>query len=159
LTSERPACVEGSVADIRSRWKPLRWGALFAVALTLSVIAAPPRALVAQSSTPQHPPPPAYTPPPPGANLDAIGAKRLPEGPGKAIVEASCKDCHSFDRITMAHHSLARWRVIVREMEQRGANVDPGDVDPLAHYLADHFGVRHSVDKPPTSPAGHPQSQ
>jgi hypothetical protein len=88
-------------------------------------------------------------PQPPGAqNLDAIGASKLPDGPGKQIVLISCKDCHTFDRITNARHSPARWRTIVREMEQRGANVDPGDVAPLVQYLAKNFGLAHTVAKP-----------
>jgi hypothetical protein len=88
-------------------------------------------------------------PQPPGAqNLDAIGAKKLPEGPGKQIVLISCKDCHTFDRITTAHHSPTRWRTIVREMQQRGANVDPADVAPLVQYLAKNFGLAHTVAKP-----------
>jgi len=96
-------------------------------------------------------------PQPPGAqNLDAIGAKKLPDGPGKQIVLVSCKDCHTFDRITSAHHSPTRWRTIVREMQQRGANVDPGDVAPLVQYLAKNFGVAHTVAKPQSQAPPHP---
>lgn len=140
--------------SISSRARSFFISALFVSAIGLAVAAALSAHLAAQA-----PAPPAYTPPPPGANLDAIGAKKLPEAPGREIVLTSCKDCHTFDRITMAHHSLARWRVIVREMEQRGANVDPGDVDPLVHYLAANFGLRHTVVKSPGPASPHPPSQ
>jgi len=77
-------------------------------------------------------------------NLDAIGTKRLPEDPRKEIIESSCKHCDTFDRITSAHRPLAGWRVIVREMEQRGASVEPLDVGPLVQYLAKNLGLARS---------------
>jgi hypothetical protein len=132
---------------------------MFLAAIGCAVTASVSTGLVAQTPVQSHkPPPPPYIPPPAGANLDAIGAKRLPDGPGKQIVETSCKDCHTFDRITMAHHSLTRWRTIVRDMQQRGADVEPGDLDTLVHYLAQNFGLRHTVAKP-LSPAPPPPAQ
>jgi hypothetical protein len=144
-----------SERSISLRARSFVTSALFVSALGLALLAALSAHLAAQAPKPAPPP---YSPPLPGANLDAIGAKRLPDAPGREIVLTSCKDCHTFDRITMAHHSLARWRVIVREMEQRGANVDPGDVDPLVHYLATNFGPRRPVAKSP-GPPPHPPSQ
>jgi hypothetical protein len=149
LPSERPVGLQRASPDVRSRGRSSFLSALFfgAIGLALSV------ALSGQ------PVPQAPTQPPGSVNLDAIGAKRLPDGPGKVIVENSCKDCHTFDRITMAHHSLTRWRTIVREMEQKGANVDPGDVGPLAQYLAANFGLRHTAAKPLVPTPAHPPSQ
>jgi cytochrome c5 len=143
---------------IQSRARSLLTSALFLSALGLAVLAALSAHLSAQSPAPAPPPAQAPTQPPGAVNLDAIGAKKLPDAPGREIVLTSCKDCHTFDRITMAHHSAARWRVIVREMEQRGANVDPGDVDPLVQYLATNFGLRHSVAKSASPPPSHPPS-
>lgn len=157
-----PERAERGASNVRSPGRSLFLCALLLAAIACAVMAAPSRGLVAQTHSQSHhplpPPPPPYTPPPPGANLDSIGAKKLPDGPGKQIVEASCKDCHSFDRITMAHHSLARWRAVVRLMQQRGADVEPGDLDPLVHYLAQNFGLRHTVAKP-SSPAPPPPAQ
>jgi len=133
---------------------------LFLGAIGFAVSAALSGQPVAQAPAQSSPGAPSQAPthPPGTVDLNAIGAKKLPDGPGKAIVETSCKDCHTFDRITMAHHSLTRWRTIVREMEQKGANVDPGDVDPLVHYLAQNFGLRHTAAKPPSSASPHPPS-
>jgi hypothetical protein len=132
---------------------------LFSCALFLGAIGIAASAALAGYTAEQAPAPSQVPTHPPGAvNLDAIGAKKLPDGPGKQIVETSCKDCHTFDRITMAHHSLTRWRTIVREMEQKGANVDPGDVEPLVHYLASNFGLRHTAAKPPSPAPSHPPS-
>jgi hypothetical protein len=139
----------------RDRFLAIIGAFLCAVALALGAAPAGQSTTQAPASAPTQAPTQ-----PPGApvNLDAIGAKKLPDGPGKQIVLISCKDCHTFDRITSAHHSLARWRVIVHEMEQRGANVDPGDVTPLIQYLAKNFGVRHTAAKPtaaaPPKPPG-----
>ena len=149
MPSERPVGLQRASPDVRSRGRSSFLSALFfgAIGLALSV------ALSGQ------PVPQAPTQPPGSVNLDAIGAKRLPDGPGKVIVENSCKDCHTFDRITMAHHSLTRWRTIVREMEQKGANVDPGDVGPLVQYLAANFGLRHTAARPLAPAPPPPPSQ
>lgn len=140
--------------DARSRTQIFLIAAAFACAFALALAAA-----LSGQPAPQAPSgaPAQMVSQPPGAqNLDAIGAKKLPDGPGRQIVLTSCKDCHTFDRITSAHHSLARWRVIVREMEQRGANVDPGDVTPLVQYLAKNFGVAHTAAKPQSQALPHP---
>ena len=143
-----------SESATRSRTPVLLMTAAFSCALALAISAGLPAQPAPQA------PPGATTqivPQPPGAqNLDAIGAKKLPDGPGKQIVLISCKDCHTFDRITSAHHSPAHWRTIVREMEQRGANVDPGDVAPLVQYLAKNFGLAHTVAKPQSQAPPHP---
>ena len=149
MPSERPVGLQRASPDVRSRGRSSFLSALFfgAIGLALSV------ALSGQ------PVPQAPTQPPGSVNLDALGAKKLPDGPGKVIVENSCKDCHTFDRITMAHHSLTRWRTIVREMEQKGANVDPGDVGPLVQYLAANFGLRHTAARPLAPAPPPPPSQ
>jgi hypothetical protein len=146
-----------SEMNLRSRTKTLFWCALFFATIGIAASAALAGHTAAQAPAPSQVP----TQPPGPVNLDAIGAKKLPDGPGKQIVETSCKDCHTFDRITMAHHSLTRWRTIVREMEQKGANVDPGDVGPLIQYLETNFGLRHTRTsaKPPTPTPAHPPSQ
>jgi hypothetical protein len=113
----------------------------------------------APAPSPSASPAPPSVPAPGGVDLDALGAKKLPDGPGKVIVETSCKDCHTFDRIAKAHHSLTRWRVVVRLMEQRGANVDPGDVDTLVQYLATNFGLTHARPKSQSPAPPHPAAQ
>jgi hypothetical protein len=144
-----------SEMNLHSRAKALFSCALFLAAIGIAASAALAGHTAAQAPAPSQVP----TQPPGPVNLDALGAKKLPDGPGKVIVENSCKDCHTFDRITMAHHSLTRWRTIVREMEQKGANVDPGDVGPLVQYLAANFGLRHTAAKPLVPTPAHPPSQ
>jgi cytochrome c5 len=157
LKSESPVRAERGVLDLQSRLRSLFLSALFLSAIGFAIVAALTAHPVARASAQSPASPPQVPTQPPGpVNLDALGAKKLPEGPGKQIVETSCKDCHTFDRITSAHHSLARWRVIVREMEQRGADVEPGDVDPLVHYLAQNFGLRHTAAKPASAAPSHP---
>jgi hypothetical protein len=159
LKSESPARAQRGVSDSQSHLRSSLLSALFLSAIGFAIVAALIARPVARTSA-QSPASPAQLPTqPPGAvNLNALGAKKLPEGPGKQIVETSCKDCHTFDRITSAHHSLTRWRVIVREMEQRGADVEPSDLDTLVHYLAQNFGLRHTAAKPASAAPSHPPS-
>jgi len=149
LPLQRPARLHRGSSDLHSRVRLLFLSAFLLGAIGFALCAA-----VSGQPAPQAP-----AQPPGPVNLDALGAKKLPDGPGKAIVENSCKDCHTFDRISMAHHSLTRWRTIVREMEQKGANVDPGDVNPLVQYLAANFGLRHTAAKPHALAPPHPPSQ
>lgn len=61
----------------------------------------------------------------------------LPEGPGKALVESACTDCHSTIIINRSagYNSPQQWRRVFSTM------VDLGDeqATTLANYLAEHF--------------------
>ena len=72
----------------------------------------------------------------------------LPEGEGKAIATENCQECHKLTNLTKAHKSLDDWKDTVQLMIDRGANIQPDQVDTLVQYLAKNFGP-----KDPSAPA------
>jgi len=75
----------------------------------------------------------------PAAVASAESPGGLPDGPGKAIVQAACTACHGIDVVTSKRLSKQRWRVLVLAMgESRlGANERAEAVE----YLTKNFGV------------------
>jgi hypothetical protein len=56
---------------------------------------------------------------------------------GTAAFQTSCTQCHDAERSTGKRKSLSAWRATVRRMAAKeGAEVPPGDVEPIAVYLA-----------------------
>jgi virginiamycin B lyase len=66
----------------------------------------------------------------------------LPDGPGKAIVQASCTQCHSLTRVTSAGYNRDGWRNAVAMMVNVGAKVPAGQLDTLLDYLATNFPAK-----------------
>ena len=64
---------------------------------------------------------------------------QLPEGPGKATVQAACSQCHGLDRVTSSGRSRNQWNTVVQEMMKEGAQVVPDQVAVVVDYLATHF--------------------
>ncbi len=64
-------------------------------------------------------------------------APRLPEGPGKALVESVCAACHSLDTITRAagYSSAEQWRAVFSTM----IALPDAQAGVIAEYLAEHF--------------------
>jgi hypothetical protein len=68
---------------------------------------------------------------------------RLKDAPGREKVNA-CLACHSADYITMNSRYMdkAAWTASVNKMINAfGAPIDKGDVDAIATYLAQNYGV------------------
>jgi mono/diheme cytochrome c family protein len=66
----------------------------------------------------------------------------LPEGDGKAIATDNCQVCHRLTNLVKAHKSPDEWRDTVQTMIDRGANIQPDQVDTLVQYLAKNFGPK-----------------
>jgi mono/diheme cytochrome c family protein len=78
----------------------------------------------------------------------------LPDGDGKAIATENCQACHKLTNLTKAHKSLDDWKDTVQTMIDRGANVQPDQVDTLVQYLAKNFGPKDaSAPAAPSTPA------
>jgi cytochrome c5 len=103
---------------------------------------------------------PAPTPDPaaPGAAAPAKAAVVvLPDGDGKAIATENCQACHKLTNLTKAHKNLDDWKDTVQLMIDRGANVQPEQVDILVQYLAKNFGPKDtSAPAPPAPPSPSP---
>jgi cytochrome c5 len=72
----------------------------------------------------------------------------LPDGDGKAIATENCQACHKLTNLTKAHKSLDDWKDTVQTMIDRGANVQPDQVDTLVQYLAKNFGPKDASATP-----------
>jgi mono/diheme cytochrome c family protein len=88
------------------------------------------------------------------------GAERLagqvPGGPlastdGRTVFQEACAGCHGPGAIVVQRKMADGWREAVYKMISRGAQVLPGEVDPLVGYLTATYGPDSPV---PTSRAG-----
>jgi hypothetical protein len=64
----------------------------------------------------------------------------LPEGKGKAQVEAACYRCHSADLLVQQRLTEKQWTAAVEKMIRWGAAVPEKDKGVVIAYLAKHFG-------------------
>ncbi len=64
----------------------------------------------------------------------------LPEGPGKAVVQTACAQCHSIDVITNQSRSREEWTDVVSRMIGNGAQLSDDDYNLVIEYLATHYG-------------------
>ena len=63
----------------------------------------------------------------------------LPEGPGKALVEAVCTACHSLERVVAKRATKAEWQDKVLEMLQEDPDITQQERDQIVEYLAKNF--------------------
>jgi glucose/arabinose dehydrogenase len=64
---------------------------------------------------------------------------QLPEGAGKATVEAVCSQCHGLDHTINSRYSRPEWDRVVRQMINEGAAIPPDQIGLLIDYLAKYF--------------------
>lgn len=64
----------------------------------------------------------------------------LPEGDGKAAVEARCASCHGLGLVVGQKRTRAEWEATIDMMVDRGAQVSDADYAAISAYLATHFG-------------------
>jgi competence ComEA-like helix-hairpin-helix protein len=76
----------------------------------------------------------------------ASAHSELPDGKGKDLVQSSCTDCHSVDRIMAQRLDEDGWNAIVREMIESGAAINPNDMKAIVSYLAKNFGPGKKVN-------------
>ena len=70
----------------------------------------------------------------------------LPDGKGKDVVENTCGDCHTLERVTAQHLNEEGWIAIIREMIENGAPVNPNDMKVIVDYLVKNFGPNKKVN-------------
>src|SRR5258708_3524734 len=64
----------------------------------------------------------------------------LPDGPGKAVTERICKNCHGIENVVRAKRTKEKWAEIVDNMASRGAKGTEDEFDLVIDYLSTHFG-------------------
>jgi mono/diheme cytochrome c family protein len=96
--------------------------------------------------------------PAPGV-LPVLGTRLsgFPEGPGKAIADRACLQCHSADIPRQQRLTEKQWTAEVEKMTRWGAEVSASDKEALVGYLASRFGPGNAgfqaVEVRPSAPA------
>lgn len=78
---------------------------------------------------------------------------QLPDGDGKAIVNAACTTCHGVDVITAKSASREDWSGTVDRMKTYGASLDATQTNTVIDYLAKSFGPKGATPAPAAAPA------
>jgi virginiamycin B lyase len=63
----------------------------------------------------------------------------LPDGAGKATVQAACAGCHSLRQVTNSGYDRAGWDTVLHMMLNVGAPLPPDTFDTVLNYLAAKF--------------------
>jgi hypothetical protein len=89
------------------------------------------------------------------AALPLLGTqlRPLPEGKGRAQVEASCLPCHSSDILLQQRLTEKQWTASVEKMIGWGAKLRPEDKTIVVAYLSKHFGPANKFTPVKTRPA------
>jgi competence protein ComEA len=74
-------------------------------------------------------------------------AEGLPDGPGKALVETVCSECHTTERISAQQLTKPQWADKVLEMLQEAPDVKQSERDTIVEYLAKNFPAHANVNK------------
>jgi virginiamycin B lyase len=72
----------------------------------------------------------------------SLAAQDLPDGPGKAEVEANCSTCHNLNRVVNRTDSPEGWLDMVHRMVGYGAVFTNEDIQLMATYLGGAFPDR-----------------
>ena len=74
-------------------------------------------------------------------------AEGLPDGPGRALVDAICSECHTTERIAAQQLTKPQWADKVLEMLQEAPDVKQSERDTIVEYLAKNFPAHANVNK------------
>jgi cytochrome c1 len=88
------------------------------------------------------------------ATLPAPGTqfKQLPDGKGKAEIEAACYACHPADLLAQQRLNEKQWTTAVEKMIRWGAVVPPEKKDVVIAYLTKNFGPNNTFVPTKTAP-------
>jgi len=66
---------------------------------------------------------------------------KLPDTPGRPLVEKVCTTCHALDNVVRARMTKQRWSAVVDDMVSRGATASDDEIEQIVNYLAANFGA------------------
>ena len=78
----------------------------------------------------------------------------LPDGPGKALVQQSCTNCHGADLITAQRRSPDEWTEVVNRMVGNGASLTEEQNNAVLAYLGTYLGKGSTAGAAPSSSGG-----
>jgi hypothetical protein len=76
----------------------------------------------------------------------ATFAQTLPDGPGKAVVERACSECHAATIVMGRHMNRDQWRAEVKKMMEEGAKLTDAEYAQVVDYLVKFFGDGSKVE-------------
>jgi competence protein ComEA len=65
---------------------------------------------------------------------------KLPNGPGKPVLEKICSKCHDLEEVVRTRNTRENWEMVVDEMIARGAEGTDQEIELIIDYLSTHFG-------------------
>jgi mono/diheme cytochrome c family protein len=86
-------------------------------------------------------------------------AQELPEGPGKALVQSACTECHGIDVIVRQRRAREDWTDVVSRMVGNGAQLSDEDYNQVIQYLAMYLGPAHPSASAKDHSIAAPQGQ
>ncbi len=100
-----------------------------------------------------EPAPPAAPKPAQAKEADALRlelvAGKLPDEPGRTVVQSKCVICHTQDYVTQQRLTPGQWQKTVEKMRKFGAPLTDDEVKLVSEYLGRHW----TVDLPEPIPA------
>src|SRR5688572_31465297 len=70
----------------------------------------------------------------------SASAQDMPEGPGKALIERLCKNCHEPEKAVTERLSREDWAKTLDKMVESGAEGTEAEFNTILDYLAKNFG-------------------
>lgn len=86
-------------------------------------------------------------------------ARTLMPGKGADLTMMRCGICHEITHITRARLSRGEWQDNVRNMIERGAPIEPGEIPIIVDYLATYYNRDSAAPPPDASAAAGPAAQ
>jgi len=85
--------------------------------------------------------------------LPVLGTRlsEFPAGPGKALADQACLNCHSADMVWQQHLTEKQWTANVTKMIGWGAEIPDAQKDALVAYLVANFGPENTKFAPVVS--------
>jgi competence protein ComEA len=74
------------------------------------------------------------------AHTASAQSQSLPDGPGKALVQRICSECHEPELVMDKRQTKEGWNATVDEMVSRGATGSDSEFDQIVAYLTKNFG-------------------
>jgi cytochrome c5 len=65
---------------------------------------------------------------------------KLPDAPGREVVQVRCTVCHDLGRVVTTRRTVQDWDSIVHNMMERGPKPAPGQLETVVSYLSSQFG-------------------
>jgi cytochrome c5 len=63
-----------------------------------------------------------------------------PNTDGATLLSGRCTACHSLERVESKHKTQDEWKKTISRMVEKGAVLDPKEVDVLVEYLTKTYG-------------------